>query len=122
MSLTVKGIVHKINPTEKGTSKAGKEYVKRSLVIDTNAQYNPYISFGGFGDDKCDLLDKFKEGDEVEVSFNLSSREYKDRWYTQADYWKIDKLDSGLEQAAKKVDAAINPADLSKEEDDDLPF
>jgi hypothetical protein len=121
MSLKVKGVVHQITPTETGKSKAGKEWVKKSLVIDTSAQYNPYISLGAFGDDKCDLVEKCKVGDEVEISFNLSSREYQGKWYTQADLWKIEKVNSSIEQVAKKVDAAINPVSLEGE-DDGLPF
>tara|TARA_R110000803_G_scaffold210568_1_gene282700 strand:+ start:15183 stop:15560 length:378 start_codon:yes stop_codon:yes gene_type:complete len=125
MSLTVKGVVHQITPTEKGNSKAGKEFVKRSIVIDTAAQYNPYISFGAFGDDKCDMLDNFKQGDQVEVSFNLSSREYQSKWYTQADFWKIDKIGSSnksMEGVVDLLEDALKPADLSNEDNDDLPF
>ena len=73
MSLEIKGNLVKVLELQSGTSKAGKEWVKQSFVIDTGAKYNPEICFNLFGQDKVDLLLQFSVGDEVEVLFNLSS-------------------------------------------------
>ena len=117
MSLSIKGKIKIIMPTEIGETKAGKQYSKRSLVLDTGAQYNPDICFGMFGDDKCDLLEKVSEGQEVEVFFNLKSNEYNGKWYTQADLWKID---AGQEK--EPLGTIPDKSQNNDEEDDDLPF
>ena len=80
----ITGSISKILPLEEGTSKAGKSWKKQSLVIDTGAQFNPMVCVGFFGD-KVDLI-KDKEVDQpISVMVNISSREYKDKWYTQCD-------------------------------------
>ena len=75
MSLSVKGKLTRKLSVESGTSKAGKEWKKQSFLLDTGAQYNPEICFQLFGDEKIEILNHHNEGDEVEVSFNLSSKE-----------------------------------------------
>ena len=75
--LKVTGKITSILDVETGTSKAGKEWQKQSFVIDTEAKFNPEVCFSLFGE-KTDLLSGLKTGDEVEVSFNVSSREFKD--------------------------------------------
>ena len=72
MSLSVKGKLSSKLSVESGTSKAGKEWKKQSFVVDTGAQYNPEICFQLFGEDKIEMLNHHNEGDQVEVSFNLS--------------------------------------------------
>jgi hypothetical protein len=89
MSLQIKGKLIKALPLEKGVSKAGKEWQKQSFVIDSGDQFNPEICFSMFGEDKIKSLKDFKAGQEVEVSFNLQSKEYNGKYYTSAECWKI---------------------------------
>ncbi len=117
MSLSVKGRITSILDVESGTSKAGKEWKKQSFVIDNGDQYNPNICFSLFGEEKIAMLNNFANGQEVEVGFNLSSREYNGKWYHNIDAWKIT-ADSGTTNTAAPAPAIENaPA-----EDDDLPF
>lgn len=122
MSLVVKGRISKVLEIESGTSKAGKEWKKQSFVIDTGDQYNPEICFSLFGEDKINMLRNFGEGQEVEVAFNVSSREYNGKYYHNLDAWKIN----GSAQFAAGTGAAPTPnmadAPMATEEDDDLPF
>ena len=101
MSLTIKGKLSKKLAKETVKTKDGKTYDKTTFVIDTGDQYNPLIAFGLFGD-KTALVDNVAIGQEIEVSFNLSSREHNGKWYTQADCWKISKV--GSEQQANDLD------------------
>lgn len=89
MSLQIKGKLIKALPLEKGVSKAGKEWQKQSFVIDSGDQFNPEICFSMFGEDKIKSLKGFKAGQEVEVFFNLQSKEYNGKYYTSAECWKI---------------------------------
>lgn len=92
--MKVTGKLTKVLALEQGTSKAGKEWVKRSFVIDTGDQYNPELCIETFGEEKVKMLSNVAEGDQVEVSINLSSREYKGRYYTQVSAWKIEVMAS----------------------------
>lgn len=119
MSLTVKGKIANILEVESGTSKAGKEWKKQGFVVDTGAQFNPLVCFSLFGEDKINMLRDFGPGQEVEVGFNISSREFNGKWYHNIDAWKI----TGATNAAPQSAAAPAPSiDEAPAEDDDLPF
>lgn len=128
MSLAIKGRIKTILPPESGTSRAGKAWRKQSFVIDTGAQYNPDVCFGVFGDDKMDMLAKFQPGAEVEVSFNISSREYNGKYYHNIDAWKIEAIGGAAAPTnsapppMEEPPSAMSTQDLSSDDDDDLPF
>lgn len=113
MSLTINGKITAINAVEKGTSKAGKEWQKLTFVIDTGDKFNPEVCFQVFGADKVENINKYnKIGDDVEVSFNVSSREYNGKWYNSLDAWMVKKTDHNVND----VPLAENPVS------DGLPF
>jgi hypothetical protein len=119
MSLAVTGKLVKTLDVESGTSKAGKEWKKQSFVIDTGSQYNPEICFQLFGDEKIAMIDGIQPGTEIEVSFNISSREYNGKYYHNIDAWRINR------SAAAVVDAPMPTESFSNDqtsEEDDLPF
>lgn len=91
MSLQVKGKIEKILQPESGVSRAGNEWKKQEFVIETDEQFPKKVCFTLFND-KNALLEKVKEGDDVEVSFNLESREFNGKWYHNINAWKIDKV------------------------------
>ena len=39
-------------------------------------------------------LNQIEIGEKIEVFFNLSSREYNNKYYHNIDAWKINKLDN----------------------------
>jgi len=111
--LKVKGKITEILEVESGSSKAGKDWEKQTFVIDTEAQYNPLIAFSVFGEDKVENLTKYnKVGDSVEVSFNVSSREFNGKYYHSVDAWRIESLSP---TSSPQIDNATT-------QDDDLPF
>jgi hypothetical protein len=112
MSLQIKGTVKAILAEETGLSKAGKEWTKGGFVIDTGAQHNSEVAFGCFGDKGLALISKITEGQEVDVSFNVSSREYNGKYYHSIDAWKIDVLSEAVESAPNFAD----------QEEDEKPF
>jgi|SRR5690554_2951891 len=126
MSLKVKGTIKQILQVESGTSKAGKAWQKQGFVIDTGAQYNPEVCFSLFGDEKIGLLRNFQEGQDVEVSFNISSREFNGKWYHNIDAWKLDAIGNQAPTASGNMapPPAEPPADFMNDgdESDDLPF
>ena len=119
MSLSIKGTLKKVLDTESGTSKAGNEWKKQSFILDTGSQYNPEICFQLFGDEKIQLLKEYNEGDQIEVSFNLSSIEYNGRYFHNVDAWRIEKLN---ESKTNINESEIPQFNSSNNEEDDLPF
>lgn len=72
-----------------GTSSKG-EWSKQEFVVEyKEGNYPAKACFSVWGPDKVADLGKFKIGDEVTVSFNVSSREYNGRWYTDLRAWRI---------------------------------
>lgn len=120
MSLAVKGKLTKVLELETGTSKAGKEWKKQGFVIDSGDQFNPEICFSLFGDDKIGMLRNFGPGQEVEVSFNISSREFNGKYYHNLDAWKI----TGASASSNAGQPVSQPSieDAPSDEEDDLPF
>lgn len=123
MSLSVKGNVSSILPVESGTSKAGKEWKKQGFVINTGEQFNPDICFSVFGEDKLQMVSELKVGEEVEVFFNLSSREFNGKYYHNIDAWRIEKGDN-IKDSGVPENAATTTVDTAFDSDDtdDLPF
>jgi len=116
MSLSVKGKLSRKLNIESGVSKAGKEWKKQSFLLDTGSQYNPEICFQLFGEEKIEILNHHSEGDQVEVSFNLSSKEYNGRYFHNIDAWRIESIS----ESNKVEDAPEFNAPATEE--DDLPF
>ena len=73
-----------------------------------------------FGDDKIQMLDGLNDGDELEVSFNISSREYNGRYFHNIDAWKISKEATSNAPETIPPDTDLEP--LGDDEADDLPF
>ena len=77
---------------ETGTSKSGKSWEKMSIVIEqAGTEYNKEVVVSFFGN-KVKSLRDIEEGSEVNVSINLSSREYNGKYYHNIDGWFIAKM------------------------------
>ena len=76
---------------ETGTSKSGKSWEKQDVLIEqSGTDYNKEVVITFFGD-KIKSLRDIEEGSEVNVSINLSSREFNGKYYHNIDGWFIAK-------------------------------
>jgi hypothetical protein len=90
--MQVAGKIVAIMPTQVVSEK----FSKREFVIETNDQYPQLVIFQ-LTQDKCNLLDAFKVGNKLEVSFNLRGREWTSpagevKYFNTLEAWKIDVL------------------------------
>jgi hypothetical protein len=123
--MEVTGKIKKIDETKTfGTS----GFRKRELVITTDEQY-PQMLMIEFVQDKCDLLDNFKLGDDIKVSINLRGREWinpegEAKYFNSIQGWRIEKAQAGVQGEVPPMSAAsFAPAtSVSDNEPDDLPF
>jgi len=103
---------------------------KREMVITTEEQYPQHILIE-FVQDKTDLLNNYKVGQDVKVSINIRGREWvnpqgETKYFNSITGWRIENLSpvtgSG-EMPPMPPAEAFEPAnDFNEEEHDDLPF
>jgi hypothetical protein len=109
--LKVTGTITRIMDIVTGESANGA-WSKVVFAIETDGEYPKTVAFTIFGADKVDKFLKYnKVGKKVEVSFDVKSREYDDKFFTDLNAWKV----WGLEGQEAAVPAG-------EDEEDDLPF
>lgn len=105
MALDVIGKIIQVMDPVRGTSKAGKDWVKQEFIIETQETYPKKICIGMMGE-KTNEISKYRVEDMVKVHLNIESREYNGKWYTNINAWKI-------EQAGTSPSAGTNAAPSS---------
>jgi len=83
--MEVNGTVKQILPLESGISKAGKEWQKQTIVIDTGKEFNNIVAITAFGEEKIQSLNKLQEGMTAAILCNVHSREYNGKYYHNID-------------------------------------
>lgn len=122
MALQVKGKIQQILKAESGVSRAGNGWKKQEFVIETEEQFPRKVCFTLFND-KTSLIDGFSAGNEVEVSFNLESREYNGKWFSTINAWKIDRPSTGsMPDAPPEYRFEDIPPEPAEDSSGDLPF
>ena len=122
MTLQVKGKIQQILKPESGVSRAGKEWKKQEFVIETEEQFPRKICFTLFND-KVTLVNGLTSGEEVEVAFNIESREYNGKWFHNINAWKIDKpAEENMPEPPPEFNIQDIPPEPEDDEANDLPF
>lgn len=83
-------------PLQSGIGKNG-EWRKQDIIVETQEQYPRKLCVSLWGD-KIDSV-ALAIGQVLKVDFDIESREYNDRWYTDVKAWRIELVQSA--QAAK---------------------
>jgi len=100
---------------------------KREVVVTTDEQY-PQMIMVEFVQDKCDLLDSFKVGDQVKININLRGREWINpegvaKYFNAIQGWRIEKAGEPATENTPPPAAPFEAAENTSEGDaDDLPF
>ena len=114
-------------PETSGTSKAGNNWRKKEYVIETQEQYPKKVIFNFFNDNVTKY--PLEVGDVVKVSFDLNSREYNGRWYTEVSAWKAESAEqtTAPQVPASQPSFRSQPPTMATDlfagrGDDDMPF
>jgi hypothetical protein len=94
--MEVKGKVKMKLDLETGTSKAGKEWQKQSIVIDTGGEFNNLIAVSAFGD-KVQKMNMLEVGMTVSILCNVYSREYNGKYYHNIDGYHFTNQSNNTE-------------------------
>lgn len=107
-----------------------EKFKKREFVITTQSEY-PQDIIIEFVQDKCSILDNFRESDLVDVSVNIRGREWinpqgEAKYFNTLQAWRIEKIgnegSSAGHPSGMNGEMAQAEFDQGQEEDDDLPF
>ena len=92
MSFAVTGTVKEVLQTKQGVSASGKEWATQEFILTTDdSNYPCDICFRIFGNDKITEC-SVKAGEILQVFFDIRSRDYNGRWFTDINVWKIDRM------------------------------
>jgi len=94
---------------------------KRELVLVTEEQY-PQMIMIEFVQDKCDVLNKYKVGQDVKVGINIRGREWinpegEAKYFNSIQGWRIDEIKAGDVPTTFEQASGVDDGDSS-----DLPF
>lgn len=115
--MDITGRVRMILPEQRFTGRSG-ELVRYGFVIDTMGQYSRSICFNVLGTDRwAKLSPNIVVGNDVQVGFDVSSREWSGRWFTQCDAFRVICVNGTTAQPQNQPKPS---ADVKK--DDEMPF
>jgi len=130
--MEIKGKIKNISET----IQISDRFRKRELVVEysNNPEYPQVIQFE-IVQDRCEMLDQFKDGQQVEIHFDLRGREWKNpqgeiKYFNTLQAWKIVSLErqeesnspSKQDDTSEKLNNQEKPGWLENENVDDLPF
>jgi hypothetical protein len=115
MQLTAKLV--QLLPLQTGTGKNG-QWKKQDIIVETEATYPKKICISVWGD-KIDTA-SIQLGNLLKIDFDVESREFNGRWYTDVKAWKIEVAGNNSPAAVEKATSNMGPENTNN--DDDLPF
>jgi tRNA(Ile2) C34 agmatinyltransferase TiaS len=102
------------------TETKGESFRVRDFVIKASdgGQYDNFVKFQTT-QDRTAIIDGLTEGDEIKVHFDVRGRQYNDKYFTNLNAWRVEKVSA----AAYKPEASPAPAaEPAAEASKDLPF
>lgn len=123
--MDITGKIVKVLALQTGQGKTGNSWKKQEYVIEYGDQYPKQVCFNLWGD-KVDQY-ALSEGDAVTIHFDIESREFNGRYYTDVKAWKVDKADAAsaasVGSSGSKSEFGMPAPDfLNSDDKDDLPF
>jgi hypothetical protein len=117
--MDITGKIIQLLPAQTGQGKNGA-WKKQEFVLETGDTYPKKVCIAVWGD-KIDL-NSFKLGTAVDVSFDVESREYNGKWYTDVKAWKVNaaRQKEGGQAAPASSASPVSYDDIPQ--GDDLPF
>ena len=104
-----------ILPLQTGFGKNG-QWRKQDVIVETDGQYPKNICISIWGDNINE--NQLIIGAQLSIDFDMESREFNGKWYTDVKAWKIDLVDNIIVNESIKSDFT-SEEDI---EDNGLPF
>ena len=97
MSDITGNVIAILEPQRFVSQKNGNEYVTTVFVIETQGQYPKKVAMKVIGEDKFKQMG-IAIGGTYNVSFDVESREWKGKWFTECQAWRTQRVDGTQEQ------------------------
>ena len=127
-------VIAVLEPQRFVSLKNGNEYVTTVFVIETQGQYPKKVAMKVMGEDKFKQMG-IVMGGIYNVSFDVASREWQGKWFTECQAWRTQRVDGTQEQTQQSTTqttqkpspaTAQNPLPENNggdgEQNDNLPF
>ncbi|MFN8309275.1 MAG: DUF3127 domain-containing protein [Chitinophagales bacterium] len=125
--MEISGKLFTVLPEVSGEGKNGR-WVKCDFVLETQEKYPKKVCLTAWSD-QVELVKSLPIASDMKVQFDVDSREYNGKWYTNLKAWRIE---AAAGPAARENNAAASgfraertlrdDAPGGREMDDDLPF
>ncbi|MDR2497912.1 MAG: DUF3127 domain-containing protein [Tannerellaceae bacterium] len=127
--MEISGKVVAILALQEGVSRAGNEWKKQEYIIETEEQFPKKVCFQIFGADKISQSN-IQQGERITVSFDIESREFNGKWYTNINAWKVSRSEGRKDNAPEPIQpsgvvyqsSSEAPEFPPPEPSEDLPF
>ena len=120
------GKLVQVLPAQTGQGKNG-EWRKQEIVVETEGQYPKKVCVSVWGDKMSHLT--LTPGEMLTIDFDIESREYNGKWYTDVKAWRVNRKENTQSVSANTSTASVQQAapayteaDVPSQIDDDLPF
>lgn len=114
--MEITGKIIFVGKVQSGVSKAGNNWEKCQYVLETLDSMRPRkVAFTAFGSDRVAQFNQvITPGAIVKVSYDIESREFNERWYTDIMGWKVEPAEGASQQQGAAMDqtpiAPVAPA------------
>ncbi|MFT4685593.1 MAG: hypothetical protein ACJATN_000812 [Neolewinella sp.] len=113
------------------TETKGESFRVRDFVIKANdgGQYDNFVKFQTT-QDRTAIIDDLNEGDEIKVHFDLRGRQWQEKYFTNLNAWRVEKVSTNTAPPVAPAAAdsfndfptASTTDEPTAEASDDLPF
>lgn len=131
MSFEIEGKLHKVFPTEQKS----ESFRTREFVIEImQGSYPQFIKFQ-LTQDRCDVIEPYKDGQMIKVYFDLRGRQWQDKFFTNLQAWRVEVVGESQPAPASKREvihssnggeskssSALDNPESGVNDFDDLPF
>lgn len=100
-----------------GTGKNGV-WNKQDIIVETDGQFPKKICISVWGDKINES--QLKIGNDLKIDFDIESREFNGKWYTDLKAWKIEVVNSNSQIGPNNPDS--DPNENLGDGDEIMPF
>ena len=118
--MEIKGKLVKVLPAQTGQGRNG-EWKRQEFILELDGTYPRKVCISTWGDKVS--VESLVEGTVLNVSFDVESREFNGKWYTNLTAWKVEIVAGENQQ----IPPSMQPPGTYQPDDeppvkDDLPF
>ena len=113
------GKLVQVLPIQTGTGRNG-EWKKQDIIVETDGQYPKKVCVSIWGDRINEQ--QLVVGNNLKLEFDIESKEFSGRWYTELKAWRIELAALGAVVPQNNLGNAV-PLNIQEDNEEDiLPF